>query len=161
MLAEVEKSMDIAHDKVADVNTRLKRTLEAKGMSWERMCMVFLCMALILGLIGVRRRFFAPRARAWRLTRLPGNYPQGQHLWLARAAASWHNVHMRRTGAPSFVFFFFKASHSVHGHTGAHGAGVQRSALREAANTRNAAAACLPTIRNNKATGGRTLHMQQ
>ena len=37
MLDDVEKNVDLAQDKLITVNTKLKRTLEAKGMSWERM----------------------------------------------------------------------------------------------------------------------------
>jgi t-SNARE complex subunit (syntaxin) len=50
MLDDVEKHVDSAQDNLINVNSQLKKTLEAKGMSWERMCMIFLCTVFILGL---------------------------------------------------------------------------------------------------------------
>lgn len=57
MLDDVEKHIDTAQDNLDSVNLKLKKTLEQKGMSWERMCMVFLCITLILGLVGVMVNF--------------------------------------------------------------------------------------------------------
>lgn len=53
MLEDVEKNIETTQDNLTGVNSRLKKTLEAKGMSWERMCMLFFCMVFILGIVGV------------------------------------------------------------------------------------------------------------
>jgi len=53
ILEDLSKSIETTQDKLDSTNARLKKSLEERGMSWERMCVVFVCGVLILGLIGV------------------------------------------------------------------------------------------------------------
>jgi hypothetical protein len=53
MLDDVEKNIDTTQSNLTTVNVKLRKTLEAKGMSWERMCVLFFCMVFILGIVGV------------------------------------------------------------------------------------------------------------
>ena len=53
MLDDVEKNIDTVQDNLTSVNVKMRKTLEAKGMSWERMCVLFFCMVFMLGLVGV------------------------------------------------------------------------------------------------------------
>jgi len=53
MLDDVEKNIETTQDNLTTVNVKMKKTLEARGMSWERMCVLFFCMVFILGLVGV------------------------------------------------------------------------------------------------------------
>lgn len=52
-LSGLETIIDETQGKLDTVNSKMKRTLEARGMSWTRVCMVFICLALVLGVVGV------------------------------------------------------------------------------------------------------------
>jgi t-SNARE complex subunit (syntaxin) len=53
LLDSVSQHVEQTQDKLDSVNMKLRKTLEERGMSWERMCMVFVCLCLILGMVGV------------------------------------------------------------------------------------------------------------
>lgn len=53
MLNDLEKDIGNTQDNLGAVNAKLKKTLDARGMSCERMCMIMMCLVVILGLVGV------------------------------------------------------------------------------------------------------------
>jgi hypothetical protein len=53
MLTETEGHVEESHKGFSTLNSRIKKSLKAKGLSWERVCGLFTCLILVLGVVGV------------------------------------------------------------------------------------------------------------
>ena len=53
LLDDLSKNVEKTEERIVSTNDRLKQALNERGCSWERMCVVFVCGVIILGLLGV------------------------------------------------------------------------------------------------------------
>ena len=53
MLDNLDEKIDNVQAHVDTVNSKLKKTLEDKGLGAERCCINIICLVLLLGIVGV------------------------------------------------------------------------------------------------------------